>query len=222
MSTPGRGSPQPPEQDPHQPGQPGPWGQQPPAGWGQQPPAGEPAGWGQPPGGQPQAGSSAWSGQQPDGRENVTQPQQFGPGQFGPPQLGQPQFGQPQFGQPQYAPPQGVARQKPKRKWLPIVAGVVGLIVVLNLVRGLMAGDPEGGDCIRQTEQSGLDTVDCSSDEAEFRILGTDADMTGEEFDATDPDELCGDFAEATSVFWYGSDESDGTVYCAEDVRPAG
>jgi len=43
--------------------------------------------------------------------------------------------------------------------------------------------------------------------------------MTGAEFDATDPNELCGDFSDATSVFWYGSgNDSDGTVYCAVDV----
>jgi hypothetical protein len=105
------------------------------------------------------------------------------------------------------------------RRWLPVVAGVVGLIVVLTVVRGLLTGAPEAGDCMQQTGASEFDTVDCSSDEAQFRILGTDAEMTGKTFDATDSDELCGDFAEATTVLWYGADDgSEGTVYCAVDV----
>jgi hypothetical protein len=42
--------------------------------------------------------------------------------------------------------------------------------------------------------------------------------MTGEEFDVADPNELCTDYANATSVLWYGvSNDEEGQVYCAED-----
>jgi hypothetical protein len=165
-----------------------------PGGWSQQPPAG----WG------PQPGRPSWGGS-----DDVTQPQDYGR-----PPLGQPPFGQPPSGEPQPA-----GRPRPQRKWLPIIGGVIGLVVVLNLVRGFASGDPEVGDCMQESGSAEFDTVDCDSGDAQFRILGTDEDMTGVEFDATDPNELCGDFADATSVFWYGSDsDSDGTVYCAADV----
>jgi hypothetical protein len=97
---------------------------------------------------------------------------------------------------------------------------VVGLVVVLALLRSLLSGgDPEVGDCLQQTGSGTFDTVDCDSDDAGFRILGTDEDMTGAEFEATDPNTLCDDFAESTRVFWYGSDDdSDGAVYCAGRV----
>ncbi|HEV7871879.1 MAG TPA: hypothetical protein VGO95_11545 [Modestobacter sp.] len=192
MSTPGAGGPQPPEQDPSQSGQPADWGQQPPAG-------------------QPQPGQESqqpWGAQQPP----AGQPQ---PGQEPPQQpwgAAQPPAGAPGFGQPQ--------PEKPKRKWLPIVGGIVALIVVLVALSSFLGGgDPEVGDCIHQTGASAFDTVDCDADNADFRIVGTDADMTGEEFDATSAQELCTDFANATSVLWYGSDNAkDGHVYCAEDV----
>jgi hypothetical protein len=195
VSTPGPGGPPPPEQDPDRPGG---WRQRPPAGWG------------------PQPGQPSWGGS-----DNVTQPQDYGRPPLGQPPFGQPPFGQspvgqPPFGQSPSGEPQRAGRP---RKWLPIIGGVVGLIVVLNLVRGFASGDPEVGDCVQDSGSSGFDTVDCDSDDAQFRILGTDEDMTGAEFDATDPNELCGDFADATSVFWYGSDnDSDGTIYCATDV----
>ncbi|MCW2574063.1 MAG: hypothetical protein JWR66_93 [Modestobacter sp.] len=192
MSTPGAGGPQPPEQDPSQSGPPANWGQQPPAGQpqpGQEPPQ-QPWGAAQPPAGQPYPGQQPWGAVQPP--------------------AGAPAFGQAQ--QPEKP-------EKPKRKWLPIVGGIVALIVVLGgLSSFLGGGDPEVGDCIKPDGTS-FQTVDCNDDTAQAKIVGTDADMTGEEFDATSVQELCLDFANATSVLWYGSDNAkDGHVYCAEDV----
>jgi hypothetical protein len=141
------------------------------------------------------------------------------PGQ--PPGWGQ----QPPPGQPWGPPPgsgaQGFGQLDPQkqrsRRWLTLLGPVlVALVVVLSLIQFLGGGDPEAGDCIQQSGGSDFETVDCGSDEAEYRIVGTDADMTGVTFDLTDPGELCVDFPETTAVFWYGSsNESDGTVYCA-------
>jgi hypothetical protein len=200
VSTPGAGGPQPPEQDPNQPGQPASWGHQPPAdqsaGWGQQPPAGQP-----------------YPGQQPQQPWGAPQPGQ-------PPAFGQPQgFGQPQaFGQPQgFGQPEQPA--KPKRKWLPIVGGVVGLIVVLSALGSFLgAGDPEIGDCVKP-DGSSFEKVDCDDDAAQAKIVGTDDDMTGVEFDATDVNELCTEVPSATVVLWSGtSNEDNGKVFCAEPI----
>jgi hypothetical protein len=213
VSTPGSGGPQPPEQDPSQPGRPGGWGQQPPAGQpypGQQPvgqpyPGQQPVGQpypGQQPVGQPYPGQQPAAGQQPWGT-----PQQPGT----PPPFGG--SGAQAYGQP-------AAPQKPKRRWLPIVGGVIALIVVLGaLANFLGAGDPEVGDCIQQTGDSDFTTVDCDSSDAERKVVGVDDDMTGDEFRDAPAEQLCVDFPETTFVLWSGSDESkDGHVYCTTDV----
>ncbi|MBB3674428.1 LppU/SCO3897 family protein [Modestobacter versicolor] len=182
---------------------PGPGGPQPPEQNPGQP--GQPASWGQ----QPPAGQQP---QQPWG----TPDQPAAPQGFGQP-AGQPFGGQPggatPFGQP-------AEPQKPKRKWLPIVGGVIALLVVLGaLTTFLGAGEPEVGDCIQQTDASEFETVDCDSDEAQYRIEGTDSDMTGDEFNAAADTDLCEDVPSTTFVLWSGTDESeDGNVYCASDV----
>jgi hypothetical protein len=132
----------------------------------------------------------------------------------------QPQQPQQPWGAPQ--PPAGQAfgqPEKPKRKWLPIVGGLVALIVVLGVLSSFLgAGDPEVGDCVKPDGLS-FETVGCDDDEAAAKIIGTDADMTGEEFDAADVNGLCTDYANATSVLWYGtSNDEEGQVYCAEDL----
>jgi hypothetical protein len=190
VSTPGSGGPQPPEQDPSQPGQP--------AGWGQQPPAGQPY-----PGPQP-AGESYPGQQPPAGQPWGAPPQPGAPQPFG-------ATGAQAFGQLD-------APQKPKRKWLPIVGGIVALLVVLGALSSFLGvGDPEVGDCVKPDGLS-FEMVGCDDDEARAKIIGTEADMTGDEFEAADIDALCTDYANATSVLWYGtSNDDEGQVYCAED-----
>jgi hypothetical protein len=214
VSTPGSGGPQPPEQDPSQSGQP--------AGWGQQPPAGQPYP-GQQPVGQPYPGQQPvgqpYPGQQPIGQQPY-------PGQQ--PPAGQQPWGTPQ--QPGTPPPFGgtgaqaygqpAAPQKPRRRWLPIVGGVIALVVVLGaLANFLGGGDPKVGDCIQQTGDSDFTTVDCDSSDAERKVVGVDDDMTGDEFRDAPAEQLCVDFPETTFVLWSGSDESkNGHVYCTTDV----
>jgi hypothetical protein len=221
VSTPGSGGPQPPEQDPSQPGQP--------AGWGQQPPAGQPYP-GQQPTGEPYAGQPGqpYPGQQPPAGQSWGAPQQPGYPQ-------QPGFGQPGYPQPGYPQQPGTpqpfgatgaqafgapAPQKPKRKWLPIVGGVIALIVVLSVLTNVLGGgDPKVGDCIQQTGDSDFETVDCDSSDAERKVVGIDDDMTGDEFRDAPAEQLCTDFPDTTFVLWSGSDESeDGHVYCTTDV----
>jgi hypothetical protein len=197
VSTPGPGGPQPPEQDPRQPGQPASWGQQPPAG---QPYPGQPYPGQQPPAGQP------WGAPQQPGYPQAGYPQQPGtPQPFG-------ATGAQAFGAP--------APQKPKRRWLPIVGGVIALIVVLSALTNLLGGgDPKVGDCIQQTGDSNFETVDCDSSDAERKVVGIDDDMTGDEFRDAPAEQLCTDFPDTTFVLWSGSDESeDGHVYCTTDV----
>ncbi|MEI4273360.1 hypothetical protein TEK04_16690 [Klenkia sp. LSe6-5] len=207
MTTPGSGD---------QPQNPGPNSGQ---GWGQQPPSGSSG-----------PDQSAQSGQQwaPPGG----QPQQPGqPGQYGQPQQpGQPgQYGQPQqFGQPGQQPwgapgaqPQQPAKKSGLARVLPIIAGVVAVIVVGVLVRSFLGGGaPEVGDCVQQ-DGSSYDVVDCDSDDAQFRIFGTDDDMTESEFSAAQ--DVCLEAATQSNItdgvsLWYGNTGDEGQVFCAETL----
>ena len=210
MTTPGSG-PQPPEQP--QPAQPA---------WGAPSQPGQPEQqWGQP--AQPAQPGQQWGqpGQQPG--------QQWGqPGQQPGQQWGQPgqQPGQP--GQP-WAPPAGPGapegahafgqpvQQSKKRKWIPAVGGVVAVAAVAVVGNSLLGGgDPDIGDCVKPDGDS-FDVVDCSSDDAQAKVIGTDDDMTYDEMMSNDA--ACTKFPEATVVLWSGADEDeDGHVYCATDV----
>lgn len=183
-------------------------------------------GWGQPPSGQP-------SGDQPQQGQWAApgnQPQQPGqPQQFGQPQQGQPQ-GQPQqFGQPGQQPwgapgqPEQPKKKSAAARLIPVVAGIVVVVVVGFLVRGFLGGGaPEVGDCVNASGSDGYEVVDCSSDDAQYRIFGTDDDMTEAEFNA-DPD-TCQSAATASNItdgvsLWYGSSGDTGKVFCAETIN---
>jgi hypothetical protein len=166
-----------------------------PTNWGQQPPAaGQPYPGQQPAAGQPFPGQQPPAGQQP-----------WAAGQPGQP------TGAQAFGEP--------AKPDAKKKWLPIIGGIVALVVAVTLLSSFFGGgDPEIGDCIKPDGTS-FEKVDCSDDEAEAKVVGTDDDMTGDEFDAADANELCTETPSATVVLWSGTDESkDGKVFCAEPV----
>jgi hypothetical protein len=195
VSTSGTGGPQPPEQDPSQSGQP--------AAWGQQPPAGQ-----QYPGGQPQ---QPWGAPQPPADQQYpgAQPQQ----PWGAPQppSGQPYPGQqPAFGEP----------EKPKRKWLPIVGGIVALFVVLGALSSLLGGSSaEVGDCVNAaTDEIGV--VGCDDSEAAFTVVGVVEDVSQNEL-TSDP-EVCADWPSAAGYAWEGTSpddlDSDGTGYCLEEL----
>jgi hypothetical protein len=129
----------------------------------QQPPYGQPPNEAQPPYGQPPNEAQPQYGQGQYGQPQYGQPQygqpQYGQGQYGQPQYGQGQYGQPQYGQqPGYDPPPygqvppgfqqpgafqpyapGCGVSPPARKpWLrrfwPLLAGVVAVLVVLGVI----------------------------------------------------------------------------------------
>jgi len=162
---------------------------------------GQPASWGQqPPAGQPYPGQQPPAGAQPWGT---------------PQQPGQPAFGQPAgaqaFGEP----------QKPKRKWLPIVGGIVALLVVLGALSTFLGGgEPKVGDCLKEESATQYKTVDCDSDDAQYKVEGTDEDMTYNELgDAVNDDSACPDVDNWSVALWIGDKEDeDGHVYCASDV----
>ncbi|SDC76189.1 hypothetical protein SAMN05660690_2445 [Geodermatophilus telluris] len=79
-------------------------------------------------------------------------------------------------------------------------------------------GEPRVGDCIEQEAPGSVDTVDCDSSQAQYRVVGTGADeVTAEEFSATSTT-LCAGFETAVRALWRGGDRGEGTVYCVEPV----
>jgi hypothetical protein len=170
---------------------------------------------GQPPPYDPSAsGQAGWGQQPPAGQPGPAQPWSAPQGAPGAQPWSAPQGapgGAPAFGAP--------VQPKKRNKWLPIVGGIVAVLVVLGVLSTVLgAGDPKVGDCINAADSTSYETVDCNSADAQYRVVGTDADMTGAEFDATPPEEMCTDVPSATVVLWSGTNQDeDGHVFCAAD-----
>lgn len=217
-----------------------PQGPQPGQGWGQPPQSGQPGSgqpgqpgqpWGQP--GQPPQqpwGQPGPQGQQPWGQQGAPQQPWGQQGQPGPGQpwgqQGQPwgQQGQPGPGQPwsgQQAFHQLDPQKAGARKWLPIVGGLVGLLVVVSLLVNGFGGDPEPGDCVQNTAAD-IEVVDCDSDDADYRVVGEDEerdDLTQSEFMSND--DTCSQFDGVVYQVWIGAlddDDAEGDIYCLGPV----
>lgn len=198
MSTPGQ----------PQPGQPQPQpGQQ--QGW--QPP--QQPGWQQP------NGPQAWQPhpQQPNPQQQPQQGwQQQNPqqpwGQPGHQQAGAQQgWGQPApWGQPPAKPGSG--------RLIGLIAGVVALVAVAVLAFVFIGRGPSSGECVSVDSDNAIETVDCDSSEAAYRLLGTDDerdDLSYPEF--LSDDSTCSQYRGVVRQIWYGdtgSTSSSGTIYC--------
>ena len=128
-----------------------------------------------------------------------------------------------------WAPPQSGASAAPQpeprtsgvKKWLPVggtilVAGVFG---VGSLTGWFGAGDPEVGDCVQMQGETSFETVDCTSGDAEYKVVGIhDEEMTWPDFEAAaSTDAVCQQFATWEVALWIGDLETEpGTIYCSE------
>jgi hypothetical protein len=129
-----------------------------------------------------------------------------------------------------WTPPQGGAPVAPYaepqksggKKWLAIGGGVlVAGVAGLSLLGVFGAGDPEVGDCVRMTSDTDFEAVDCSADDAEFKVVGIhDEELTWPDFEeAVTVDEVCQEFATWEVALWIGDLETEpGAIYCSEPV----
>jgi hypothetical protein len=137
----------------------------------------------------------------------------------------------PQPGTPDgaWAPQQGGAPGAPHaepqksggKKWLAIGGGVLAAGVVGIGALGLFgAGDPEVGDCVKMTSGTEFESVDCSADDAEYKVVGIDEqEMTRTEFDEAGVEDICVDFETTEVALWIGDMVTEpGTIYCAAAV----
>jgi hypothetical protein len=95
------------------------------------------------------------------------------------------------------------------------VAGVVG-IGALGSFLGF--GDPEVGDCVQMQGETDFDVVDCGSSDAQYRIVGIEAEEQTYPAFMADP-ETCAEFLSTEVALWIGALETEpGSVYCAEPL----
>lgn len=106
-------------------------------------------------------------------------------------------------------------------KWVPVAGAVAvaGVLGVGSLTGWFGIGDPSVGDCIQLTGETEFSVVDCGADEAEYRIVGIQAEQQTYPTFVDDPTS-CSEFATTEVALWTGSDmmTEEGTVYCAEAV----
>ena len=114
---------------------------------------------------------------------------------------------------PEYGPPVE-PRTGGLRTWLSIGGSVAAVGLIGAGALGFGFGDPEVGDCVQLTSDTGFDVVDCGASEAEYRIVGVAAeDITYPDYMADD--DLCSAVADTEVVLWSGADPDPGTAYCA-------
>lgn len=115
--------------------------------------------------------------------------------------------------------PDGSPAQRKRTRWLPILGGLAGVLVLLGvLVVVLGNDDPEVGDCVAP-EGTRYTAVDCDAAEAQYRVVGTDDDRTGTEFESTPAESMCNDVPSTTVVLWSGDgQDDDGQVLCAAAI----
>ncbi len=157
---------------------------------------------------------------QPAPGQPVPGPQ--GPGYDPAAQYPAPQHPAPQHPAPQGATPPAGQGTSSKKKWLGIAGGVVVAGAVGATALGLFGGgSSEVGDCIKTTSETDYETVDCGSDEAQFKIVGIDdQEMTYKDFEEAPVEDICVDFVDQTEyALWEGDMVTEpGTIYCAGPV----
>ena len=127
-------------------------------------------------------------------------------------------------GQPGAVPPQGqpVPPQPEQKKGLKKVLAIGGPIVGAGVI-GVAAlgffgaGDPEVGDCIKESGATSFEVVDCGTDEAQYKVVGIEKDQESYGDFQNDPDS-CITFEKAEMALWAGPEGGLGDVYCAEPV----
>ncbi|PRY47825.1 hypothetical protein LY71_1114 [Geodermatophilus tzadiensis] len=101
------------------------------------------------------------------------------------------------------------------------IGGAVAAVAVAGGIAAVTLGgfgSPEVGDCVQQEGVDSVETVDCDSSEAQYRVVGTEADeVTEAEFSDT-AYTPCTEFETAVRALWRAGDNGDGTVYCVEPV----
>jgi len=143
---------------------------------------------------------------------------QTGPDVQPPAQPGQPyqQWG-PDQQQQLATPPVPAPAGKSKGKKIASIAGAVVIAGGLGAWRltGGFADDPSVGDCVQMQGETSFDVVDCSSADAQYKIVGKDEKkQTYESFQSDDS--VCSGFAEAEAALWIGDAiGAEGTTWCA-------
>jgi hypothetical protein len=107
------------------------------------------------------------------------------------------------------------------KKWASLAGtvAVVGVGAAYTLTGGFGLSDPKVNDCVHMKSETDFEVVECSSDEADAKVVGIeDEKKTEAEFMADD--NFCSAFEKAEGGLWYqnGMITEKGTVYCIASV----
>jgi hypothetical protein len=115
-------------------------------------------------------------------------------------------------------PPVPAPAGKSKGKKIASIAGAVAGGLGAWRLTGGFADDPGVGDCVQMQGETSFDVVDCSSADAQYKIVGKDEKKQSYESFQAD-DSVCSGFAEAEAAFWTeDAIGADGTTWCAVPV----
>ena len=137
-----------------------------------------------------------------------------GPDYPAPAQPGTPQGA---FAAPDPAQAQPETKKSGTKKWASLAGtiAVAGVGAAYTLTGGFGIGDPKVNDCVHMKSETDFEVVECSSDQADAKVIGIeDEKKTEKEFMADD--NFCSACDEAEAGLWYqnGMITEKGTVYC--------
>jgi hypothetical protein len=114
-------------------------------------------------------------------------------------------------------PPAAAPAKSNAKKWGSIAGAVVvaGGLAAWRLTGGFGAGDPSVGDCVQMQGETDFEVVDCTSADAEYKVVGIDEEEQTFADSQNDP-ETCAKFPEWEVALWIGDTITEpGTTYCA-------
>lgn len=144
--------------------------------------------------------------------------------------LGQPAPAeQPAAGAPASVPPppwkkQAAAPEGKRTGGMSLLKRIGGALLVFALIYagkslffGSGIGAPKVGECVKVSSDNTETVVECTSSEAQYKVLGVATGISESEFDADTDGSMCETWPEATYGLWSGN-SSNGTVLCLGPV----
>ena len=118
---------------------------------------------------------------------------------------------------PQDAPQEPSQKKSGAKKWVSIAGtvAVVGAGAAYQLTGHFGIGDPAVNDCVHMKSETDFEVVDCSSTDADAKVIGIEDEKKTENEFMDDPN-TCSAFETAEGALWYqsGMITEKGTVYC--------
>jgi len=113
--------------------------------------------------------------------------------------------------------PEAPSQAKRGSKLRRALIGIVAVVVALGVAIWLGMDEParaKVGDCVSGTSAEELQIVECTSAEAEWKVVGRVEDKA-----QTEMSTACQAFQSAEQAYWQGEPGKDGLVLCLAGVK---